>query len=281
MLEASEGQIRTVAMKAWRGCNACGAGQPRECFERDGFHVVECMSCGLMYVGEHPGDIDFSALYDEQYYKGGHRGVFEDYVGQATARRALARRRLWTLRGTMPRGRLLDVGCAAGFFLVEAKARYDVKGVEFSEFSSAFAREEFGLDVCTGTLESAAFAAGSFDLVTLWDVIEHVPDPCSVLTEVTRVLAPNGRVVLTTGDIGSDYARARGADWHLITPPWHMYFFSQATMGTLAKRAGLRIEHVATRGVAGDSGWARSKPGILLSHLFKKGDIMQVTLCHA
>lgn len=268
-------------MKAWRGCNACDAEGPREGFERDGFHIVECLKCGLMYVGENPRDINFAALYDEHYYKGGHQGVFADYVGQAPARRALARRRLWTLRGTVPNGRLLDVGCAAGFFLVEAKGRYDVKGVEFSEFSSAFAREKYGLDVFTGTLEAAALPANSFDLITLWDVIEHVPDPCAVLTEVARVLSPTGRVVLTTGDIGSDYARAHGADWHLITPPWHMYFFSQATMGTLAKRAGLRIERVAVRGVAGDSRWARSKPGILLDHLLGKGDIMQVTLNHA
>jgi len=268
-------------MTAWRACNACGAATPRARFERDGFHVVECAGCGLVYVGEDPATIDLAALYDEGYYSGGREGVFADYLGQAPARRAAARRRLWSLRRLKARGRLLDVGCAAGFFLVEAKAHYQVRGVELSAYSARFAREQFGLDVVTGTLQQAAFAGASFDLVTLWDVIEHVGDPAALLAEVARVLAPGGRVVLTTGDIGSAYARARGAQWHLMTPPWHLYFFSRPTLARLAARAGLQVERIAARGVAGDGAWARSRAGIVLGHLCGRGDIMQVTLAHA
>lgn len=267
-------------MTLWRPCNACGAKAARELFQRDGFHIVECTSCGLVYVGENLATIDFTSLYDESYYTGGQDGVFADYVGQAPARRASARRRLFTLRQRVPGGRLLDVGCAAGFFLAEARAHYRVRGVELSDYSSRFAREQFGLDVFSGTLHEATFAAGSFDLVTLWDVIEHVPDPAAVLAEVARVLAPGGRVVLTTGDIGSTYAQQRGVQWHLMTPPWHLYFFSRATLASLAARAGLRVEHIAARGVAGDSRFARSRPGIVLNHLVGRGDIMQVTLAH-
>jgi SAM-dependent methyltransferase len=134
--------------------------------------------------------------------------------------------------------------------------------------------------VSTGTLHQAAYPARHFDLVTLWDVIEHVADPLGVLREVARVLAPGGKVVLTTGDIGSAYAQARGVDWHLMTPPWHLYFFSRATLGALAARAGLRVDAVAARGVAGDSRWSRSKPGLLLDRLAGRGDIMQMTLSH-
>jgi SAM-dependent methyltransferase len=268
-------------MTRWRACNACGGPESRGLFERDGFHIVECTHCGLVYVGEDPAQIDFPALYDEGYYNGGEEGVFTDYMGQAQARRRSARRRVWGLRRLKRRGRLLDVGCAAGFFLVEASAHFAVRGVELSAFSSRFARERFGLDVVTGTLHDAAFGAAQFDLVTLWDVIEHLPDPAAALTEVARVLAPDGRVVLTTGDVGSDYARAHGAHWHLMTPPWHLYYFSRATLATLAARAGLRFAHVAARGVAGDGPFARSKPGLVLGHLLGRGDIMQVTLAHA
>jgi 2-polyprenyl-3-methyl-5-hydroxy-6-metoxy-1,4-benzoquinol methylase len=268
-------------MTAWRACAACGTSAPRERFERDGYHVVECRGCALVYVGEDPAAIDFGALYGEAYYTGGQQGVFADYVGQAPARRAAARRRLFTLRRLRRGGRLLDVGCAAGFFLAEARAHYRVRGVELSDFSSRFAREQLGLDVVTGTLHDAAFEAASFDLVTLWDVIEHVPDPLAVLAEVARVLAPGGHAVLTTGDIGSAYARARDAQWHLLTPPWHLYFFSRATLAALAARAGLRVVQVVARGVAGDGALARSRPGIVLGHLLGRGDIMQVTLAHA
>ena len=268
-------------MSRWRACNACATPGPRERFEREGFHIVECPACGLVYVGEDPSSIDFAALYDERYYTGGQSGVFADYVGQAPARRAAARRRVWSLRRMKPTGRLLDVGCAAGFFLAEARAHYTVQGVELSEYSSRLAREQFGLDVFTGTLHDAALPAASFDIVTLWDVIEHVADPAGLLAEVARVLAPGGRVVLTTGDWGSAYARARGAKWHLMTPPFHLYFFSRATLAVVARRAALRVERVASRGVAGDGRWARSRPGLLLNHWLGRGDIMQATLAAA
>jgi SAM-dependent methyltransferase len=265
-------------MTAWRACNACNTAGPQPLFERDGFHIVQCGACGLVYVGEDPAAIDFRALYDESYYTGGQNGAFADYVGQAAGRRAAARRRLWTLRRLKARGRLLDVGCAAGFFLAEAARHFDVRGVEPSTFAATFAREKLSLDVFNGTLHDAALPGASFDLITLWDVIEHVPDPAALLLEIRRLLAPGGRVVLTTGDIGSDYAKSRGAHWHLLTPPWHLYFFSRATLATLVGRAGLDVENIAARGVAGDGAWARSKPGIVLDHLRGRGDILQATL---
>ncbi len=268
-------------MTGFRACNACNTAGPQPLFERDDFNIVQCSACGLVYVGEDPSTIDYAALYDESYYTGGQNGAFADYVGQAAGRRAAARRRLWTLRRLKARGRLLDVGCAAGFFLAEAARHFEVRGVEPSTFAATFAREKLGLDVFNGTLHDAAFAAASFDLITLWDVIEHVPDPAALLVEIRRLLAPGGHVVLTTGDIDSGYAQARGARWHLLTPPWHLYFFSRATLATLAKRAGLTVEGIAARGVAGDGAWARSKPGIVLDHLRGRGDILQATLGHA
>ncbi|MDE1928441.1 MAG: class I SAM-dependent methyltransferase, partial [Burkholderiales bacterium] len=205
-----------------RPCVVCATPDPAPQFRRNGFDLVACRACACLYVGQDPAGIDFDALYGADYYRGGHDQVFSDYVGQQAARRAQARRKLWLLRHLPPRiprrGRLLDVGCAAGFFLAEARAHYEVQGVELSAWSSAWAREQLGLPVHTGTLQQAALEAGRYDVVTLWDVIEHVPDPVPLLSEAARVLAPGGSVVLTTGDWGSAYARRRGADWHLMTP---------------------------------------------------------------
>lgn len=175
-------------------------------------------------------------------------------------------------------GRLLDVGCAAGFFLAEARRYFDVRGVELSEYSSRFAREHLGLPVFTGSLAAAGFADASFDLITLWDVIEHVPDPFDVLRECRRLLRPSGHVVLTTGDIGSGYAMRSGPNWHLLAPPWHLYYFSRRTMASMAVRAGLSIAGISAKGVSGDGRLARSRPGVVLSNLLGYGDIMQATL---
>jgi SAM-dependent methyltransferase len=265
-----------------RDCVVCGAPQPVPQFSRNGFDMVACRACGCLYVGQDAAAIDFDALYGQDYYTGGHDQVFSDYVGQAAARRAHARRKLWMLRHLPPRvprrGRLLDVGCAAGFFLAEAQPHYEVQGVELSAWSSAWAREQLGLPVFTGTLQQAALPADHFDLITLWDVIEHVPDPVPLLAEAARVLKPGGQLVLTTGDWGSAYAQRHGRDWHLMTPPWHLTMFSRATLTKAAERAGLKPLHWACEGVAGDGPLWRNRPALLLSRLAGLGDIVRLTL---
>lgn len=272
----------TTATTAYRACVVCGHAHARLQFPKDGYSMVACQACGALYVGEDPAAIDFDALYGQAYYTGGSDAVFADYVGQEAARRAHARRKLAVLRHLPPRiprhGRLLDVGCAAGFFLAEARAHYEVQGVELSTWSSAYARDRLNLPVFTGTLQDAQLPADHFDVVTLWDVIEHVPEPVPVLAAAARVLKPGGRLVLSTGDWGSAYAQARGADWHLMTPPWHLTMFSRASLQAAAERAGLRVVGWRSEGVAGDGPLWRNKAALLASRLLGWGDIVRLTL---
>ena len=269
---------------AARVCPVCAGCGSTPLFERDGYPLVRCAGCSTVFVASDPAAIDFETLYGESYYRGGHDATFADYTGEEAARRRSARRHLLAMRWLQPglprRGRLLDVGCAAGFFLAEARRWYEVQGVELSAWAAGYARERLGLPILTGTLQQAALPAGRFDLVTLWDVIEHVPDPVPLLAEAARVLAPQGRLVLTTGDWGSAYAQSRGVHWHLMTPPWHLTMFSRATLAEAARRAGLRVLHMASEGVAGDSSFWRSRPGLLLGRVLDRGDIMRVTLAH-
>lgn len=269
-------------VSAPRACPVCGGAQSKRLFRKEGYDLQKCSACDGVFVGQEPSTIDFQALYSESYYTGGSDAVFADYVGQEALRRAHARRKLWLMRHLPPRwprtGRLLDVGCAAGFFLAEARTFYEVQGVEFSEWSSAFARDRLGLPVVTGTLQQASLPPAHFDVITLWDVIEHVPDPVPLLTEAARLLRPGGRLVITTGDWGSAYAQAHGADWHLMGPPWHLTMFSRATMTRAAQRAGLRVLNCASEGVAGDGRFWRHRAGLILGRLLDRGDILRMTL---
>lgn len=265
-------------MTAHRACNLCGHAEPGLLWERHGYAIVRCPACTLCYVGQDSEQLDVAALYSEHYYTGGSGQVFADYLGQEKERRAGARRRLWLMRRRTPRsGRLLDVGCAMGFFLAEARRYYEPHGVEISGYSSRVARERFGLDVFTGTLQEAGFPGNSFDVITMWDVVEHLADPKAVLSEAARILRPGGSLVLTTGDIGSAYARRAGARWHLLEPPWHLYYFSRTTMTTMAESVGLRRQACSSNGVSFDSRLLRSPPIRAVANLLGFGDIMEMT----
>ena len=278
VLETQPARVSSTS-PVFRACNLCGNANPEHLWERNGYSIVACRRCGLQYVGQDPRDIDFAALYSESYYTGGDGQVFADYVGEERVRRASARRRLRSMRRrTAGSGRLLDVGCAAGFFLAEAGRYFEPHGVEISGFASRVAREKFGLDVFTGTLQDAKFAAASFDVVTMWDVVEHLADPKAVLTEVARLLRPGGSLVLTTGDVGSRYARLAGPRWHLLEPPWHLYFFSRATMSAMGAAAGLRLKACTSTGVASDLRIVRSLPVRVAANFLGLGDIMEMTL---
>jgi 2-polyprenyl-3-methyl-5-hydroxy-6-metoxy-1,4-benzoquinol methylase len=138
------------------------------------------------------------------------------------------------------RGRLLDVGCHIGVFLELAAARgWAAQGVEPSGWACAVARDR-RLDVRCSTLRDAGLPTAAFDVVTMWDVIEHFPDPAAELREVHRLLRPGGLVGITTMNVDSLVARLLGARW-----PWlmqmHLYYFSVRTMQALLERCGFQV----------------------------------------
>ena len=123
------------------------------------------------------------------------------------------------LRRAVPGGKLLEIGAAYGFFLMEAREYYDAHGVEISNDAAASARGR-GLDVRTGVLSEDLLneKLGLLDAVAMLDVIEHLEDPAGTLQLCAKHLRPGGALMLTTGDFGSLFAKAAGKGWRLMTP---------------------------------------------------------------
>jgi SAM-dependent methyltransferase len=165
---------------------------------------------------------------------------YADYVGDAERHRETARRRLALLDRFVPaRGRLLDVGAAAGFFVDEARrAGWDAEGVDVAHHVVEWGRRELGVRLRVGDILAAE---GDFDAVTMWDYIEHSRDPTGELARANELLAPGGVVALSTGDLDSLAARVSRSRWHLLTPRHHNYFFSARTLARLLDRSGFDV----------------------------------------
>ena len=230
-------------------CALCGADDTRLVAEIDALHIVRCRKCGLIYVNPRYPEGFLQEIYTEQYYD--HDGIrngleffgYDDYISDEQNIKITFSKRLKTIESLAHKGRLLDVGCATGFFLDLARSQgWEVLGSEVSEFSADYARERFNLDVRLGTLRQLGLDAGSFDVVTMWDVIEHVVDPLAELQEVWRILRPQGVLSIITPDSGSWMARLLGKRWEEFRRVReHIYFFSRRTMREMLQKAGLEV----------------------------------------
>lgn len=137
--------------------------------------------------------------------------------------------------------RHLDIGCALGFMLEESRrAGWDPVGVETSAFAARYAAEHTGCPVHAGTLEQAALPSTSFDVVTLTDVIEHVPQPSTLVAEICRILRPGGVLLIVTPNFGSLFVRLHGLNAYGMWPDQHVVYFSRRSMTRLLRQAGLR-----------------------------------------
>jgi 2-polyprenyl-3-methyl-5-hydroxy-6-metoxy-1,4-benzoquinol methylase len=207
-------------------------------YEKRGYPIRRCIQCKLGRT-EIPEDFNPGSLYDASYFAGGQTDGYANYVASEAILRAEFREVLQELDAIgANRGRLLEIGCAYGFFLIEAQRSFDVVGIEIADDAVAFCRSR-GLDVHQGGLSDELLRnQGQFDVVVMLDVIEHLPDPESALRIVRRHLLPGGHLVLTTGDWMSLISRISGRYWRLMTPPQHLFFFSPNTLASLLTRVG-------------------------------------------
>ena len=246
---AVPGLSAPIDSSAWTpvDCGLCASAE-RELLFRDGpFSVVTCKRCGLVYVTPRLTNAALlEQVYDEGYWSSSSakdRG-YTDYRADQALYLKTYRRRLSVIRRHFERpGRVLDVGCAAGYFLrVMQEEGWQVTGLEPSEAIRPHAIELIGAEnVRAGLLGELDLTAASFDLVTMWDVLEHIPDPVSAAREVRRLLAPGGKFLIETQNVKSLAARVLGRRWQHYKHAEHIYHFDRRTIATVLDRAGFRV----------------------------------------
>ncbi len=211
-------------------------------YDKLGFSIVRCVSCWFMFVDPMPSALTLKAYYEGEYRTGGYRICAE----AAPMRRAMFERRLAGLAPYgVSAGRMLDIGCATGVFLEVAEhAGWDVYGVEFSEEAARRAERLFPGRITRGSVASAPFPDGFFDLVTMFDVIEHCADPLAELRSASRLLKPRGVLALTTPNITSLPARLMGRYYPYVNPPNHLTYFSPRTIAAALRMADFELRTI-------------------------------------
>ena len=224
-----------------RDCPACDSKSRRPRGEKDGFRLSQCESCKTLYVETPPTAEELAAIYDVYYND-----------AQLTCPPFLAQRVDAVAEHLAPQrelNRWLDVGFGAGMLLQAAKrGGWDVAGTEIATPAFEQMKDE-GFEVYLGEIGECGLPAGSFDVVSMVEVLEHVDDPVALVTEASRLLRPGGALYLTTPNIGSLTYRLLGKTWSVVTPPHHLQLFSKVGIEAMLGRGGFETIEVERVGL--------------------------------
>lgn len=228
--------MKTLALRA---CPTCGAeASASGDFDFHGHPMHRCSRCGTVYAGEYA---DPDEVYVDGYLCGGtdfgldvRHPIFQEWLAGVGERRC----RLIE-RHTGGRGRLLDVGCGTGEFTAAAQRHgFEVQGVEPEASGAEMARSR-GLDVRTATLEESGLPERSYDVVSAFHVLEHLPDSRAFLRTLARWCRPGGHVVVEVPNFASVVRRRSGPDWIHLRPLEHLVYHSPASLRKAFAGAGL------------------------------------------
>lgn len=222
-------------------CNLCGTQDSEQLYEKGGLPIGRCRQCGLVYANPRLTQAEIWRRYSPAYfwdeYMPAHHAPHGEFVAEIHRQRTLPM--LSLLEPYRQRNTLLEVGCAAGFFLkVAAEEKWQVTGIEIMEPAVAYATDTLGLDVRAGTLEEADLTAASFDAIVMIETVEHLLDPARTLREAHRLLRPGGALLVAVPNQDSIMRSLLGPSWSVLSPAEHLYYFTENTLKQMLLEVG-------------------------------------------
>ena len=235
-------------------CYLCGPADARVIMTIDEWRILKCPICGLGWLDHRPESAS-EELYGREYFSQ-HRIMTAETDEELAAKTTSQGSRVRFMRRYKGTGSLLDIGCASGHFLARAReSGYVVQGLETSEWAVQEGRKRLGLDIEHGTVETAGFEKASFDLVTMWHVVEHLDDPIQSLSTVLGWLKQEGILVIECPNIGSFDAAKYGPKWSGWSMPYHLWHFAPRSLSAVLDRAGFDVMRIQTT----PSQWLRER----------------------
>lgn len=234
-------------------CIVCGSKETKVFYqEKQEYEVLRCQECKLVF--NYPQDLqkEIESIYKKEYYFSPNATFgYEDYMGEKSNIQRTFSERMDVIKRFMPRGQLLDVGCALGYFLEVASGEgYTVRGIDVSSWASQYARQNYDFEIITGKLEDCdELEENTFDVITLWDVMEQVPHPKKFMNKVSRLLKQGGYLFLTIRDIDSFISRALKKGWIHFRPSEKYVYFNDSSIRNLLSDENFSVELITYRGM--------------------------------
>ena len=207
----------------------------------DVFTIARCRGCGVAQTVPRMSEKELGQHYPSRYYP----TVVLDAAQYERSIGRYQKDKIRVVRRFRRSGRVLDIGCGAGYFLHEAaEAGYDPEGLEFSKEAAAFGRTHWNLRIAEGDLLNASLADGSFDIVTMWQVLEHLPRASDALGRVRSILRPGGLLIAAVPNFGSWQSKIFRGRWYHLDVPRHQFHFDTRALRTFLENRGFRVAGV-------------------------------------
>ena len=237
------GLIRSNDLDAVR-CPLCGAGPLDRLFPvGDRFSLVQCRACRIAVTFPVITPEEMRGYYPPAYYGTGNRRFNPLFEWLVTIFR---HRRVRKIERFVAKGRVLDIGCGRGITLSQLKGDgWEVSGAEISETAATHARNLLGDTVFVGDVLAAPWPSDSFDVINIWHVLEHLPDPKGVLAKSRALLRPGGLLIVAVPNFESFQARFAGPRWFHLDVPRHYWHFGEKTLRGLLEKEGFAIQETS------------------------------------
>jgi 2-polyprenyl-3-methyl-5-hydroxy-6-metoxy-1,4-benzoquinol methylase len=225
--------------KADSTCIICGNSRRSPLYAQDQWQVHKCNNCGLGILDPRPGKDELDELYAQAYFQSHYNAALSPSSAEMKKRLQQENHRLRFFRKLKPQGKVLDIGCGRGYFLLACRqAGYEVAGIDISAAAASYVSNELKIPVHIGGIDQIALAAGSFDVITMWHSLEHTADPNSYLQSAGKWLKDDGILIVDVPNYEGYDARMNWHNWPHWDLPYHFYHFTKNSLLALLQKNG-------------------------------------------
>lgn len=206
---------------------------------------LKCLNCGVVQHSNVPSISAIGKIYNREYFTKKKEGRGADFIGEEKLYKERFSDRLKRIEKRIKKGRMLDIGASVGHFMSVAKEHgWDVSGIEISADAVEMAKQRYRLDIQIGTIDDINIEKGLFDVVTLWHVFEHFPDPLSPLRKIYDCVRDGGLLVMELPNIESKEAKSDITKWSFLMPDEHIHHYTPKAISILLETNGFKVENI-------------------------------------